>query len=53
MTVSFELLLNLLQLTSPQVPPYVVACLFCISAGYIADKKQTRGVFMIGFILVA
>jgi len=35
------------------VPPYVVACLFCISAGYIADKKQTRGIFMIGFILVA
>jgi MFS-type transporter involved in bile tolerance (Atg22 family) len=42
-----------LQLTSLQVPPYVVACLFCISAGYIADKKQTRGIFMIGFILVA
>jgi MFS family permease len=42
-----------LQLTLLQVPPYVVACLFCISAGYVADKKQTRGIFMIGFILVA
>jgi MFS family permease len=35
------------------VPPYVVACVCCISAGYFADKLQTRGVFMIGFTIVA
>lgn len=35
------------------VPPYVVACFFCVSAGWLADKLRTRGVFMIGFQLTA
>jgi sugar phosphate permease len=35
------------------VPPYVVACLFTIGAGYAADKLKRRGVFMLGFELVA
>ncbi|KAL6243873.1 hypothetical protein RBB50_009307 [Rhinocladiella similis] len=30
------------------VPPYVVACFFCISTGVLADKLRTRGVFMLG-----
>jgi MFS family permease len=35
------------------VPPYVVACIFCISGGWLADRYQTRGLFMIGFNLLA
>lgn len=35
------------------VPPYVSACLITITAGYAADRLQTRGVFMIGFSLIA
>ncbi|KAB5517365.1 high-affinity nicotinic acid transporter [Coniochaeta sp. 2T2.1] len=35
------------------VPPYVVACFFCVSAGWLADRMQTRGVFMIGFQITA
>ncbi|KAJ9603420.1 hypothetical protein H2200_012198 [Cladophialophora chaetospira] len=35
------------------VPPYVVACFLCLSAGYASDKVRTRGVIMIGFYLVA
>ena len=35
------------------VPPYVVACFFCISAGYLSDRLQTRGIIMIAFNLVA
>jgi len=35
------------------VPPYVVACLFCVSSGIAADRAKQRGVFQIGFILVA
>lgn len=35
------------------VPPYVVACICCISGGYLADRFQTRGVFMIGFFVCA
>lgn len=35
------------------VPPYVVACFFCIGAGYAADKLKTRGIFMIGFMIIA
>ncbi|KAF2810138.1 high-affinity nicotinic acid transporter [Mytilinidion resinicola] len=35
------------------VPPYVVACVFCISGGYIADRHGQRGVYMIGFNLLA
>ncbi|KAF2683465.1 MFS general substrate transporter [Lentithecium fluviatile CBS 122367] len=41
------------------VPPYVVACCFCIAAGWLADKHGQRGIYMIscnalaiiGFIL--
>lgn len=35
------------------VPPYIVACFFCIGAGWLADRLQTRGVFMIGFMATA
>lgn len=35
------------------VPPYFVACFFCIGAGYAADKFQQRGLFMIGFMCLA
>ena len=35
------------------VPPYVVACVFTISGGFAADKFKQRGVFMIGFCLLA
>lgn len=35
------------------VPPYVVACICCIGGGWLADRMQTRGVFMIGFFLCA
>jgi hypothetical protein len=34
------------------VPPYVVACLFCVSNGFAADRSKQRGVFQIGFILI-
>ena len=35
------------------VPPYIVACVCCISGGFSADRLQTRGVFMIGYCLTA
>jgi hypothetical protein len=35
------------------VPPYVVACIFCIGGGFAADKQATRGIYMISFSLVA
>ncbi|KAK6075177.1 high-affinity nicotinic acid transporter [Seiridium cupressi] len=35
------------------VPPYVVACICCIGAGYIADRHGQRGVYMIFFNCVA
>lgn len=35
------------------VPPYVVACFFCISMGYLADRIQSRGITQIVFSLVA
>lgn len=35
------------------VPPYVVACVFCIGGGFLADRMKQRGVFMIGFCIVA
>jgi predicted MFS family arabinose efflux permease len=43
------------------VPPYAVACLFTIGAGYAADKMKQRGIFMfmfelsaiLGFVLLA
>jgi len=31
------------------VPPYAVACLFTIGAGYAADKMKQRGIFMLFF----
>ncbi|KAK4183648.1 putative high-affinity nicotinic acid transporter [Podospora australis] len=45
--------------TSPEmaqlmtVPPYVVACLFCVSAGWYADRRGERGIFMIFFMAMA
>ncbi|KAK7429014.1 hypothetical protein QQZ08_004421 [Neonectria magnoliae] len=35
------------------VPPYVVACLFTVGGGFAADKHGQRGIYMIGFCLVA
>jgi MFS family permease len=35
------------------VPPYVCACVFTIAASWFADKYKKRGVFMLGFQLVA
>ncbi len=35
------------------VPPYVVACFFTIIGSYFADKAGQRGIFMLGFELVA
>lgn len=35
------------------VPPYVAACICCITGGWLADRLQTRGVFMIGFFCTA
>ncbi|OCL11338.1 major facilitator superfamily transporter [Glonium stellatum] len=35
------------------VPPYVVACILCISGGYMADRHGQRGIYMIGFNLLA
>lgn len=42
---------NQAQLMS--VPPYVAACFFTIVASWIADRAKQRGVFMLGFQLVA
>lgn len=35
------------------VPPYVVACVFCISAGWFADRHGQRGIYIIGFNIMA
>lgn len=35
------------------VPPYVVACVFCIGGGFLADRQGQRGIYMIGFNIVA
>ncbi|KAK3381765.1 high-affinity nicotinic acid transporter [Podospora didyma] len=35
------------------VPPYVCACFFTIVASWLADKWRTRGVFLLGFQVVA
>ncbi|KAK5655614.1 hypothetical protein OQA88_5545 [Cercophora sp. LCS_1] len=35
------------------VPPYVVACVFCVGAGWLADRMGQRGIFMIGFMAMA
>lgn len=42
---------NQAQLMS--VPPYVAACFFTIIASWIADRAKQRGVFMLGFQIVA
>lgn len=42
---------NAAQLMS--VPPYVIACVFTICASWLADRYQRRGVFLLGFQLVA
>lgn len=35
------------------VPPYVCACIFTIGASWVADRYRKRGVFMLGFQVVA
>ena len=35
------------------VPPYVVACIFCVGAGWLADRLGQRGLFMIFFMGMA
>lgn len=35
------------------VPPYITACFCCIMGGWAADKLRTRGLFMIGFSMLA
>lgn len=35
------------------VPPYFIACFFCIGAGWAADRLKQRGLFMIGFMCMA
>jgi predicted MFS family arabinose efflux permease len=35
------------------VPPYFVACIVTMTIGYVADKKRTRGPFMLVFCIVA
>ena len=35
------------------VPPYVAGCIATIAGGYAADKAKQRGLFMMGFCLVA
>lgn len=42
---------NLAQLMT--VPPYIAACICCITAGWLADRMGSRGVFMIFFMGVA
>jgi hypothetical protein len=35
------------------VPPYVVACVCCITAGFAADRTRQRGVYVVGCIIGA
>lgn len=35
------------------MPPHAVACLFVLGGGYLADKHRQRGIYIIGFCLVA
>lgn len=35
------------------VPPYVCACVFTIAASWFADRYKQRGVFLLGFQVVA
>ena len=48
---NMEYTANNAQLMS--VPPYVCACFFTITASYLADRVKKRGVFLLGFQLVA
>lgn len=34
------------------VPPYVVACVCCLSTGYLSDRLASRGVFMVFWNLI-
>jgi nitrate/nitrite transporter NarK len=34
------------------VPPYVVACFFCLTSGWLCDRLQTRGIVLIAFNVV-
>jgi len=35
------------------VPPYVFACIFTIGGSWVADRVRQRGIFLLGFQLVA
>lgn len=35
------------------VPPYVVACVICVTVGFAADRSAQRGVYIIGCCLFA
>lgn len=35
------------------VPPYVCACFFTVTASWLADRYKKRGVFLLGFQVVA
>lgn len=35
------------------VPPYVVACVFTLTGGFLADRHQQRGIYMIGFCVIS
>lgn len=35
------------------VPPYVCACVFTIVASYFADRVRQRGIFLVGFQIIA
>ncbi|KAK4452706.1 high-affinity nicotinic acid transporter [Podospora aff. communis PSN243] len=35
------------------IPPYVCACVFTIAASWLADRYRKRGIFLLGFQLVA
>ncbi|KAF7557776.1 hypothetical protein G7Z17_g500 [Cylindrodendrum hubeiense] len=35
------------------VPPFVLACILCITAGWYADKLVQRGIFMLGFMITS
>lgn len=32
------------------VPPYAIACAFCVLGGYLTDRFRKRGYFVIGFL---
>jgi MFS family permease len=35
------------------VPPYIFACIFTIAASWYADRIRQRGIFLLGFQLIA